>query len=1355
MSLKRNRLMLLGCFLLVGVILLNNFSEVNAASGDLDPSFNPGVNRLLTEPDELSFSSSDYSVGEGDGYATITLMRRGDGTSKMIGKVTLTNMTAGSNDYRFKPGSPDTSFRGSVNSNLLTIVPRPDGKIIIGGFFTTYNGTPRNCIARLNPDASLDTSFDPGLGAAGSGNATVVRPIAVQTDGKIIIGGDFTTYNNIPRNRIARLNSDGSLDTSFDPGLGVNGLVRSITLQSDGKIIVGGEFTTINGIGRIGIARLNANGSVDTSFSGSLDFDLPFNVHTAGAAFTTSVQADGRIVIGGHFNDFFEGNNRVIRDGIARLNSDGSLDTSFDTSSGANGIVRTSTVQPDGKIIIGGEFTTFGGLPRYGIARLNSDGSLDTSFDPGASVNSVVFNIALQPDGKVSVATGASAELLNPDGTPDTSFRFSGSDSVFTTAMQADGKILFGGSSLILRLNGDLFVTWEAGDTSDKTISLPIVDDSLVEADETLTLNLTPLLGGATVGLYPSATLTIVDNDIAVTSLSVAPARGTYNGTATLMATLNSSGSPVSGKTITFKLDNNAVGTATTDSAGVATLSSVSLAGINAGTYDGAVEASFAGELTYRSSLNTGTLQIDKVISEVAWNNPADIAYGSPLGDPQLKATANVPGTFIYTPAAGALLRAGNSQSLHVDFTPTDTSNYNTASMDVSINVAKATLTIQAEDKSRPYGDANPQFTYTASGFACGDTAMLITGAPDFSTTATQTSPVSSYAITPSAGTLNTLANYNYRFAGGTLSVNKAQLIVTANDINRLYGDANPAFTVTLSAFKNGETTATSGVIGSAACASAATPASSVSGGPYSITCTQGTLFANNYEFASFVNGNLNLAPAPLTVTAANADRSYGEVNPALSGAITGLKNGDAINASYSTTATAASAVGDFDIVPAVIDSSPTSLANYTVTLVNGTLTIKKAALVAAAAAATRGYGDANPSFTGTITGVRTGDNISATYASGATEASLVGTYGIIPTLVDPESKLDNYNLTSSDGTLTVIRAQLTIRAENQIKTYGDANPALTGVVSGLKNGDAITASYSTTATVASNAGSYQITATAVDSSPSRLSNYEVTLVPSTLTINKAGLLVTVADKSRTYSALNPEFTGTITGLKNSDPITATYGSAAITTSSVGTYPIIATLQDASSKLINYQVTATNGTLTVFRANLTVTWTNPPDIPQGTPLSSTQLNATATFQGASLPGTFIYTPALGTILNAGAQQTLLVSFTPVDITNFNSPATASVQVTVLTIQQAAGNLATGMVTAGLIPQSSATAVTNAMVNAVLAINHSSPATRAQAVTQLRSYVSLIGIQVAKGQLPAAQGQALTATLNSFIALIKP
>ncbi len=340
-------------------------------------------------------------------------------------------------------GTLDTSFDPGTGADnyVSTTAIQNDEKIILGGNFTNYNGAGRIRIARLNPDGSLDTSFDPGTGAN-----TFIHTIAIQNDGKIIIGGDFTNYDGTGRNRIARLNTDGTLDTSFDPGLGANAVIYTSAIQNDGKIIIGGNFTNYDGTGRFRIARLNSDGSLDTSFD-------PGSGAGSSHIRTMVIQNDGKIIIGGEFIYY----NGITRNRIARLNADGSLDTSFDTGSDINNTVVTVALQNDGKIIIGGYFTNYNNSGINRIARLNSDGSSDITFNPGTGANSNVNTSAIQNDGKIVVGgqftsyngTGINCiARLNSDGSLDTSFA-SGTGAnigIYTTAIQNDGKIVIGGT---------------------------------------------------------------------------------------------------------------------------------------------------------------------------------------------------------------------------------------------------------------------------------------------------------------------------------------------------------------------------------------------------------------------------------------------------------------------------------------------------------------------------------------------------------------------------------------------------------------------------------------------------------------------------------------------------------------------------------------------------------------------------------------------------------------------------------------------------------------------------------------------------------------------------------------------
>ena len=163
-------------------------------------------------------------------------------------------------------GSLDGTFLNGLagaNSFVRALAVQPDGRVLIGGEFTTVNGASRNRIARLNVDGSLDTTFLNGLAGADS----LVRSLAVQPDGRVLIGGSFATVNGVSRNRTARLNADGSLDATFLIGVaGVDSLVCSLALQDDGRVLIAGNFTTVNEVSRNRIARLNASGSLDTSF---------------------------------------------------------------------------------------------------------------------------------------------------------------------------------------------------------------------------------------------------------------------------------------------------------------------------------------------------------------------------------------------------------------------------------------------------------------------------------------------------------------------------------------------------------------------------------------------------------------------------------------------------------------------------------------------------------------------------------------------------------------------------------------------------------------------------------------------------------------------------------------------------------------------------------------------------------------------------------------------------------------------------------------------------------------------------------------------------------------------------------
>ena len=344
--------------------------------------------------------------------------------------------------YFYYYSSKDTSFNIGSGFDALVFSTdiQSDGKILVGGLFNLFTGATQNFLIRLNTDGSKDTSFN-----IGSGFNSGVYSMAIQSDGKILVGGVFTTFSGGSQNYLIRLNSNGSKDTSFNIGSGFDSQVNSISIQSDGKIVVGGEFTAFNDLPQNYLIRLNSDGSKDTSFNIGTGFNFFVD--------TLEIQSDGKILVGGLFNLFTGATqNRLIR-----LNTDGSKDTSFNIGSGFNSNVYSMAIQSDGKILVGGEFTTFTGSTQNRLIRLNSNGSKDTSFNIGSGFNGYVRSIKIQSDGKIltggdftsfSDVTQNFFTRLNSNGSRDTSFNIGSgfNTAVLSTAIQSDGKILVGGA---------------------------------------------------------------------------------------------------------------------------------------------------------------------------------------------------------------------------------------------------------------------------------------------------------------------------------------------------------------------------------------------------------------------------------------------------------------------------------------------------------------------------------------------------------------------------------------------------------------------------------------------------------------------------------------------------------------------------------------------------------------------------------------------------------------------------------------------------------------------------------------------------------------------------------------------
>jgi uncharacterized delta-60 repeat protein len=431
------------------LLLMLSVIGLAAPNARAQSGFNPGTDMLI----ESLAVQSDGKIVLGGAFASV------DGAAH-------TGIARLNGD-----GSLDNGFAGSTDFDVLSILPTPDGKLLIGGFFNNVDGQAHRALMRLNGDGSLDNGFLSGHTGPYDSVLAEVNAIAVQTDGKILIGGEFSKVNGTARNGIARLNTDGSLDTTFAAsslayvnasGVSLAPSVQTLAIQADGKVLISGLFTTINGSTRNYLARLNTDGSLDTGFSSSLD----------NLAYSILVQSDGKIVLGGGFTVV----NGLSHPFAVRLFSAGSIDGGFAPNPAAlPGLVYSLALQSDGKILVGGAYTSGNGGTHNAVVRLGADGSADSTFNPatvGGGKLNFVYALALQANGKIliggdftSVDGSAHAHIarLNSDGTLDLSAGSAGA------AFNPDQRGLTGtwynpatsGQGIVMQVAPDLIATGE------------------------------------------------------------------------------------------------------------------------------------------------------------------------------------------------------------------------------------------------------------------------------------------------------------------------------------------------------------------------------------------------------------------------------------------------------------------------------------------------------------------------------------------------------------------------------------------------------------------------------------------------------------------------------------------------------------------------------------------------------------------------------------------------------------------------------------------------------------------------------------------------------------------------------
>jgi uncharacterized delta-60 repeat protein len=441
---------------------LNSDGSLDSAFNAAVPNFNSTIEDVTLQPDgkilvggSFNLSSARLARLNVSGTLDATFTPFNNTVRKII--YTADNKILVGGDFtgtypriaRINPdGSPDASFTPGTgpNSPVFEIAVLPDGKIILGGVFISFNGTPTDAIAKLNANGSLDTAIQ--IPDAPDGTSLEIDALAVQPDGKFLASYYHEGFLVGWVSRVIRFNADGTEDATFTAGNSEEPVITDINRLSDGKFLIGGSFISYNSQPHLRLVKTNADGTLDNTFNPAPS--------TTGAVYAIKRQADGKIVIGGDF-DYVNG---VRRGGIARLNADGTLDNTFITGTGFSGNIFALAIQPDGKIIAGGDYFGYNNNGAFALSRLNSDGSFDMNLADVSGENAIffVYSLALQPDGKilvggqvVNIFNGFNMTLLrlNNNGTTDASFtslRVSFGGTTRAILVQPDGKIVIGGT---------------------------------------------------------------------------------------------------------------------------------------------------------------------------------------------------------------------------------------------------------------------------------------------------------------------------------------------------------------------------------------------------------------------------------------------------------------------------------------------------------------------------------------------------------------------------------------------------------------------------------------------------------------------------------------------------------------------------------------------------------------------------------------------------------------------------------------------------------------------------------------------------------------------------------------------
>src|SRR5579871_4992061 len=1075
--------------------------------------------------------------------------------------------------------------------------------------YSTYLGG-----TRLNEGASIAVDA--------SGNAYVAGT-TLSSNFPTTSGAAQATYAGGPRDvYVAKLNPSGTalLYSTFRGGRddeethGIafddsgDAYITGVTYSTNVPTTSGAVQTTLAGSSNAFVAKLNASGTAllySTYLGGSSDdqalgiaVDASGNVYIAGDATSTNfpttpgaVQTASGGSLGGRYEDAF----------VAKLNPSGTslLYSTFLGGSGAdqgtsiavdtsgNAYITGSTSSTNFPTTPGALQTNYGGNPSDAfVAKVNATGTalIFSTYLGGLNGGGGDYGHGVAVDAAGNAYVTGDTDSSNFPTTPGALQRtLAGTSNAFIAKLNPSGTAL-------------AYSTYLGGSQDDSGYAIAV--------DTSGNAYLTGLTSSSNFPTTPGAVQTTNGgSDAFVAKLNA-------SGTALLYSTRFGGSNSDYGSAIALDASGNAYITGTTNSIDFPTtpgaLQPTYRAGGNSEAFVAKIDFPYTSLFRSRSSANASGYGQSISFTATVTSGGSPVTAGTVTfqdGSSILATSVPLDGSGQANFQTGTLTAAGSPHAITASYNGSPGLDISSGSVSQTVN--QVPLLVTADDKTRVYGQANPTFTAHYTGFVLGENQNVLSGTLGFSTPATVASSVGSDAITP--GGL-TSSNYAITFVTGTLTIMPASLTITADSKTMVYGAGLPTLTASYSGFVNGDTPGSLTTL--PIVTTSATATSHVAAAPYNILASSAQ--AINYTIR-YVPGTMTVTPAPLTITADNKTTDYGATLPSLTVSYAGLVNGDtpdtfgAVPNTAPTVTTIATAGSSVAGSPYPITVSGAADTDYSISYVASTLTVAPAPLTITANNATRVYGATNPTFTVSYSGFVLGDGPSVlggtlSLATLTTTSSNVGSYAITPSGLTSS----NYVISFDSGTLVVTAAPLTVIATNVWRSYGAATPPLTGVITGVRNGDNITVSYSSTAALSSPVGTYSIPPILNDPA-NRLGNYAVLVNGGTLTITPAPLTVTAKNASKVYGQANPDFTATYSGFVNGDTATnlATQPilpTAATISSPVGTYVILA--GGASSP--NYTITFVSGTLTITPdSTVTLLQTSAAAVPSGQPVTLT------------------------------------------------------------------------------------------------------------------------------------------------------